>query len=297
MTSYDIGVIGFGAMGKWFAHLYEEDGHRIRVYDTNHDRLAEAQKLGYKTASSGRELAAKSNVTMVSVLPIRNSLDVIEDVGPILEHAQGLFDITSLKEKQLQAMRTYVERGQYFGTHPMYAEGLFRDQTTLLVPGNSTEWYQWFKDFCVQGGSIIKETTGAKNDDMMAIIQGLLHCAQYTTGHAFRKALGTHERALEVREFESPIYRAALNFVFRIHARNPELYWDIANENRGRVLPYLRGFREAVDDYIRQLEEGDFDAFLEDVETTRKVFGEMVTEGSDESTSMIRALPRRNDDH
>ena len=88
-----------------------------------------------------------------------------------------------------------------------------------------------------------------------------------------------------------------MDFAFRILDRNSELYWDIAYENRDRVIPYVREFSHTVLEYLRQLEEADKGAFLAEVRATRDVFQEIVREGSEESTLIIKSLPRRNNDH
>jgi 3-hydroxyisobutyrate dehydrogenase-like beta-hydroxyacid dehydrogenase len=62
-----IGIVGFGVMGKVIANNLHKSGFGVLVYDINDDAIILAQKLGYTTYSSPKEIALNAKIIVLSL--------------------------------------------------------------------------------------------------------------------------------------------------------------------------------------------------------------------------------------
>jgi prephenate dehydrogenase len=86
-----IGIIGgTGGIGKWFAHFFQKEGFEVHV-------------SGRKTGLALPALTRQCPIIIVSV-PIKATVEVIEQVGPLMPEKSLLMDFTSLKEEPVKAM-------------------------------------------------------------------------------------------------------------------------------------------------------------------------------------------------
>ena len=107
-----IGFIGLGIMGKPMAQNLVKAGYELTVYDIVAERMEELVKAGARRGSSGKDVAARSEV-VITMLP--NSPHVREAVlGPngVLEGAQPgtiLVDMSSIAPLASQEIAAKVQ--------------------------------------------------------------------------------------------------------------------------------------------------------------------------------------------
>jgi prephenate dehydrogenase len=216
MKDISVGIIGgTGGMGLWFADLLKKEGHTVHV-------------SGRKTKLSSAELAQICNVVVVSV-PISATAEVIKQVGPLLNQAQLLMDLTSLKIEPLELMLEH-SAAEVIGCHPLFGPGVLesKGQNVVLCPGRGTKWYPWLKGILDKNRFNVLERTATEHDEMMAIVQVLNHLNTISLGLAL---VETGQPLDELSKFSTPIFRAKLDIVKKLFTECPGLYADIITGN------------------------------------------------------------------
>jgi prephenate dehydrogenase len=106
MKNIRIGIIGgTGGIGKWFAHFFQKEGFEVQV-------------TGRKTGLALPVLTRQCPIIIVSV-PIKATVEVIEQVGPLMPEKSLLMDFTSLKEEPVKAMLR-SSCCEVIGLHPLF---------------------------------------------------------------------------------------------------------------------------------------------------------------------------------
>jgi prephenate dehydrogenase len=157
-----VGIIGGkGRMGAWFGRLLEEHGLEV-VY------------TGRSTRISPRETVERCEVIVVSV-PISATLQVIQDVGPLMPKDGLLMDLTSVKKAPVEAMLRY-SRSQVVGLHPLFGPAPeSKDLGIVLCPARGEEGRVWITDIFRKSGIRVVSLEPEAHDRMMGLIQGVNH--------------------------------------------------------------------------------------------------------------------------
>jgi chorismate mutase/prephenate dehydrogenase len=209
-------------MGRYFRQSFSDAGYTVRILERNDwnrvDRLSDGV-----------------NLAIVGV-PIENTAEVIEQLGPHLPPDCILADITSVKTPPVQAMLN-AHPGPVVGMHPLFGPSTssMDKQIIVVTPGRDYESCRWFIDQLAAWGGIIVKASPEEHDDIMGVVQTLRHFATFTFGQFLaRKRIDLH-RTLE---FSSPIYRLELGMVGRLFAQDPALYSEIilASPERRKLL-------------------------------------------------------------
>jgi prephenate dehydrogenase len=99
------GIIGgTGKMGRLFTPVFERAGYEVLV-------------SGRSTRLTNTDLAEQCDLVIVSV-PIHDTVQVIEEISPVLTKDQVLGDFTSLKSGPVAAM--LKSHAAVVGLHPMF---------------------------------------------------------------------------------------------------------------------------------------------------------------------------------
>ena len=235
---------GTGQMGRFFAGVFRAAGWDVIV-------------SGTKTPLTGRDIATKADLVMVSV-PIRATVGVIQEVAPLLSEEQVFCDLTSLKVEPVRAM--LASRAQVIGLHPMFGPGAvsLRGQTIVATPARcEPETLDTLLSVFRDQGAAITLSTPESHDRMMAVIQGLTHFGTLAKAEAIRR---TSADVGETLTFTSPVYRIEVGFVGRLLAQDAGLYGDILQMNP--AVPEVLGEFEAAVRTLREIvESGDDERF------------------------------------
>jgi chorismate mutase/prephenate dehydrogenase len=267
---------GHGRMGRLFATMFADLGHRVLIVDTD-------------TALSASEAAAVSDVVVISV-PIDRTEAVIREVGPKLRPESLLTDLTSIKQAPVAAMLEST-RANVVGMHPMFGPSVhtFQGQRVVLCRARGDAWAEWLSHTLTSHGMVITETTPDQHDRVMSIVQVLTHYQTQVMGLTLAR-LGVPID--ETMRFTSPVYLLELYMTARHFAQAPELYGPIEmrNPRAGEVTSTLRAAAEEVAGVIERCDQEGFTALFDEV---RAFFGPFTTEALQQSTYLIDRIVER----
>jgi len=217
MTGMEIGIIGgTRGMGHWFADYLKNQGYKVNV-------------AGRTTGMTMTEMAVACQVVVVSV-PISVTVEIIEEIGPLLPAESLLMDLTSLKTASVAAM---VESSvaAVIGCHPLFGPQIssLKNQHVVLCPARSGKWLAWLKESLEKGGALLVETTPEKHDELMSVVQGLNHFNTVMMGLALSKIAAP---IAQLAPFTTPLFVDKVRVVEKVFAENPQLYADIICNNK-----------------------------------------------------------------
>ncbi|MDD4253444.1 MAG: prephenate dehydrogenase/arogenate dehydrogenase family protein [Methanoculleus horonobensis] len=271
------GIIGgTGQMGRFFAGVFETAGWETIV-------------SGTKTSLSNRDVAEMADLVMVSV-PIRATVGVIREVGPLLSEEQVFCDLTSLKVEPVRAM--LASRAEVIGLHPMFGPGAasLRGQTIVATPARcSPESLEGLLSVFRDQGAAITLSTPEDHDRMMAVIQGLTHFGTLAKAEAIRR---TGADVAETLRFTSPVYRIEMGFVGRLLAQDAGLYGDILQMNPA-VPEVLAQFEEAVRTLREIVESGDAERFQDFFTANAGHYASYLAAATEETDDLISHVVSR----
>ena len=264
---------GEGGMGRSLNTLFTDLGHEVLSADLDTELRPE-------------DAVATADVVIISV-PIRETRDVIEQLGPRVRKDALLMDVTSIKTDPMEAMLASTE-ASVLGTHPMFGPGVntYQGQRVVLCPGRGDEWLDWARQMFTARGLVITETTPAEHDSMMAIVQVLHHFKTQVLGLALSRAGAPLEESLR---FTSPAYLLETYVTGRHFAQAPELYGPIEmlNPDSERVITI---FQQAAADLAETLANQDQAAFDRVFADVRAFFGDFTEEALEQSGFLIDRL-------
>ncbi|MDI6777231.1 MAG: prephenate dehydrogenase/arogenate dehydrogenase family protein [Syntrophales bacterium] len=241
MNNIQIGIIGgTGGMGRWFADFFVREGYTVHV-------------SGRSRGMDVRKMADTCQVVIVSV-PIGVTGEVIEKVGPCMKKESLLMDLTSLKEEPVRAMVKFSV-SEVIGCHPLFGPHVdsIAGHRVVLCPERTERWLAWLKAILEKNGALVVETTPAKHDAMMAIVQGFNHLNTITMGAVLGKA---GVSLSELNQFATPAFQTKVGIVEKVFVHNPGLYAEIVTENPdiGRILDLYEKTLSELRSLIQQRE-------------------------------------------
>jgi len=271
------GIIGgTGKMGRLFAEVFRRAGYEVMV-------------SGRSTGTTSHNIAKECDIIIVSV-PIRETVQVIEKIAPLLKKSQLICDLTSLKAGPVAAM--LKSKAEVIGLHPMFGPTVnsLRQQTIIACPvrAKPASTKALLAVFRAEG-AVCTITTPDEHDRMMAVVQGLTHYVTLCMADTIRR-LGIDIGV--TRAFMSPVYAIELSLVGRLLSQDPSLYGSILQEN-----PFVPGMLAACKDAGSELTEviasGDPDRFNAFFSRNTRHFGDYCAEGMVTTDEMIERLVNR----
>lgn len=262
-------VGGKGALGSLFAERFREAGATVHCLDQGDWQQAE-------------NYCQHADLVLVSV-PIATTEDIISSLPELPQHCI-LADVTSVKQKPLQAMLTQ-HTGPVVGLHPMFGPQVatLAKQLIVITEGRQPEAYQWLLDTLSRWGAQLYTTTAAQHDEAMGFIQVMRHLSTFVYGAHLAEE---HADLQQLLDLSSPIYRLELMMVGRLFAQNADLYADIIlahPENFAMLRRYLATF----DEYLTTLEQGDKSKFVEKFAEVSAYFGEFSQKFLEDSQRLL----------
>lgn len=212
-------------MGSFFADFFKRKSFEVLVND-----------IGTKLTK--RELAQKSDVILFAV-PIHLTEKIIKEVVPYTNEKQLLLDCTSIKVRPINAMMK--SKSSVIGLHPMFRPsplGL-KNQTVVMCRGRATKEAElWIEKLLKNDGAKITVMTPKEHDELMSVIQVLLHFHTIVLGHTMRKIGMSIKKTLSAA---SPIYKLEMDMIGRIFSQNPTLYGSLQmlNPQSKKVIKVL----------------------------------------------------------
>lgn len=268
---------GKGRMGALLGRLFADLGQIVLIADVD-------------TPLTPRVAAETADVVIISV-PIETTEQVIRDIGPHVRPDALLMDVTSIKQKPLEAMLASTQ-ASVLGTHPMFGPGVhsLQGQRVTICPGRGDAWRDWVVQMLAARGLIITHASAEEHDRAMALVQVLTHFQTEVLGAALAR---TGTPLSESLRFTSPAYLMELYVTARHFAQEPRLYGPI-QMNNPRTQEVVAGFRRAVDDLQQILVTHDQARFSALFDEVRKFFGDFTQEALEKSSFLIDRLVERS---
>jgi prephenate dehydrogenase len=246
---------GQGQMGQWFRRFFQEQGLEVLVADLD-------------TPQTPQEVAGLADLVVLSV-PIPKVKEVVRAVAPHLRDGAGLMDITSVKQRPMQAMLAHFN-GEVVGTHPLFGPGEDRmvGRTMVLCRGRGERWFNWIKALLENAGARVKVTSAAEHDRLMAVVQGLSHFVLIALEMAIRE-LGVAPEDLE--DFSTPTFATLHNLARRLFSQDASLYACIQLQNPANRVA-LRALEDAVADILYFIQRQNADGLVRLIGTVKEGF-------------------------
>ncbi|QFI36490.1 bifunctional chorismate mutase/prephenate dehydrogenase [Moritella marina ATCC 15381] len=260
---------GAGKLGMLFVRMFRLSGYQVDILEQGDWDKADA-------------LFANAGLVVVSV-PINLTETIIAKLGRLPKDCV-LADITSIKNKPLQAMLTAHE-GPVVGLHPMFGPdvGNLAKQVIVCCDGRGKAQYQWLLEQMQIWGARIYDVDAKQHDEAMTLIQALRHFTTFVYGAHLAEENPDIQQLLDL---SSPIYRLELAMVGRLFAQDPTLYADIilaSDNNIAMIRRYAERFMQAAD----MLERKDKAGFINSFETVSDWFGDYSTQFLQESRNLL----------
>lgn len=232
-------------MGTLFAGFFKSAGHEVYI-------------ASRKTELTPEQCASFCDIVIIAV-PISSTIDVIKRIAPLVKKESLLMDFTSLKKREVEAM-LQNSSCEVIGCHPVFGPsvGGISGQVIVLTPARGNVWLQEITGMLLSAGAHVEISTPEKHDEIMAIVQGLVHFTSITLVNTMRRINAVPS---EVEKFSSPVYRMRVDFAERILNQNPELYADIAISNP-EVPKILSEYIETSRELFEAVANKDRDAFI-----------------------------------
>lgn len=247
---------GSGQMGRWFQRFFKAQGLAVLTADLD-------------TPKTPPEVAAQADVVILSV-PIPKVVAVAQEIAPHLRPDAALMDITSVKQRPLDAMLKAFP-GEVVGTHPLFGpkEKSIEGRTVVLCPGRGERWLNWLKDLLDRAGARVKITSATEHDRLMAVVQGLSHFVLIALEKALRQ-LGVSSQDLE--DYSTPTFATLHRLAQRLLSQDVQLYACIQLANPAN-RPALRALEDAVADILYFIQRQNSDGLVRLLEEIREGFG------------------------
>ncbi len=270
MDSPVIGIIGGkGRMGRLFADFFKEKGVNVLISDQ-------------KTKLSNKDLAAKADITIISV-PIEKTEKVIKEVLPKIKKDSAIMDFTSLKEFPIQAM--LKGKAEVLGLHPMFGNSNpIPNQTVIACPTKkSGKWSDWMLKFLKKHKVKIIEMTAKEHDKIMNNAQGLIHFADITFADALRR---NKMPVKELLKYTSKASELKVMLAARLIDQDAGLYGNmqIANKN---TLKSLKEYKKSVDELIKIVKKKDLKSFKKYFQKNKEYLASYAPKAYKESSDLI----------
>ncbi len=257
-----IGIIGgTDGLGKTLVY-YFRDEFEVSISARDHEKgYKVAEELNVNYIESNKQLAAKSNILIISV-PIHHTPSVIREVAPFMKKGSVMIDVTSVKEEPLKTMEECLpDNVEYIPTHPVFGPRTMEldNQVIVLTAPKKGKWYKKVYDYLSEKNMRIIETTAEHHDYMMSVVQVLTHFSFISTASAMEKL---KVDITKTEDYESPIYNLMIDMIARIVSQNPYLtyYIQSMNNNGSKIR---NAFSDAVIELRDVIDAKDTEKFVE----------------------------------
>ena len=258
-----LAVIGVGLIGGSLAMALRRAGavSTIVGFDRDSAALQRATELGVIDVAAGSvSEAAKGADLVVVAVPVRAIGPVLHDVGLSMDAGAVVTDVGSTKGEVLRTAGSELRErfARFVPGHPIAGRetsgvdaataDLFRGVRVVLTPGDeaAADAVEVVRGAWEAAGARVATMAAADHDRIFAAVSHLPHLLSF----ALVSEIAARENSAELLGFAAGGYR---DFT-RIAASSPEMWRDIALQNREALLAeldrygaQLAVFRELVD--------------------------------------------------
>lgn len=252
-------------MGRVFSKYFKNYGFQVTIFARDKTRLKSvAKELGVEFKISIEDAVKNVDMVLISV-PITSTIEVIEEVAPLLKKDALLCDITSLKSKVCtayeKAMKVYPIN--CLSLHPMFGPGIkdMSNYVMLTLRVGGTRNYKSLVDDLLDkfksDGLIIVETTPNIHDAKIALTLGLPHMVNILFLNILRKS---NDPLNELTRFTGTTFLLQKVFAESIIQREMEMFGEIQMENP-KFLRVINDLQSLINQYKVIIENKDKQKF------------------------------------
>jgi prephenate dehydrogenase len=285
MRRLKLAVIGVGLVGGSFALALRRAGAAASIagYDRDVQALERAAALGViDTACTSASEAARGAELVVVAVPVRAVGPVLHDVALALDAAAVVTDVGSTKGEVVRIARDELRERfpRFVPGHPIAgreASGvdaavvdLFRSARVVLTPEDATaaEAVELVKSCWEAVGARVATMAAARHDRIFAAVSHLPHLLSF----ALVSEIASREDGAELLGFAAGGFR---DFT-RIAASSPEMWRDIALQNRAALLEEIDRYGARLAVFRELVEKGDgpgLERLMTEARTARHAWG------------------------
>ncbi|MEI6221410.1 MAG: prephenate dehydrogenase/arogenate dehydrogenase family protein [bacterium] len=275
-----------GQFGRFMAEFFLRHGKNVIGISRSQPakELMQNKRFSYfqgdgtkKLSKEALQAVQSADVIMFSV-PIALTEVCIQKVGPLLRAGQLITDVTSVKQRPVEAMLNSVsEEVEILGMHPLFSPTLtLENKNVILVPERiAREKLQEVVAMFEDDKAKVSIMTAKEHDHMMAVMQGLAHFLFLALG----KTLS--ERKWKFAEYEdkkTTFYTLVKSLLDRVVSFDPALYAEIQlyNPQVPEVLSHFLEDAETLKEFIVQGEEKKLKKNLESIQKAVKTDDDIV---------------------
>ena len=228
-------VGGYGKMGRWFADLLKQSGHRVDIIDP----------------SSGNGLTiddAKWSDTVIVSVPISRTRGILEKLDAICPPETLILDVASLKSPFIDTLKDMATRRKVCSVHPMFgpsAESMY-DRNLLVCDCGCPAAVESALELLGNHGANIRTMPVDQHDMYMSYVLGLSHAVNI----AFFTVLD--RSGIDFQDMQtvaSTTFAKLMDTNESVALEDPYLYYEIQHLNAYRE-DMLRQFNDAVHDVV-----------------------------------------------
>ena len=268
MLGKNITIIGgSGGMGKVFGKYFKEHGFVVTLHARNEPKLKEvASELSVDFEHSLEKSVRSADIVMISI-PISSTVEMIHRIGPLLKKNALIFDITSLKNKVVNALTEVKKKFPIncISLHPMFGPGItnMKNYVMMVLKVGGTDKYEEliteFLSLFKSDGLILTETVPDIHDKRIALTLGVPHMFNILFLNLLRTS---SEQLNELTRFTGTTFLLQKVFAESIIQREMEMFGEIQMENQ-EFLKILEIFETLLHKYKKIIEEKNVKSFNE----------------------------------
>ena len=261
----NVAIIGLGLIGGSIALALRraEQGANIVAFDSDQAQLDLALRAGAIDAcASDFAVLARSDIVFICV-PVAQTASVFDALRPHLRAATIVTDVGSTKQSVIAFARTTLGSAvaQFVPGHPIAgrehagfaaaAAALFEGKNVVLTPlaENAPRSIETVRSLWQKCGARVVEMPARNHDDIFAAVSHLPHMLAFALVDDF----ASRPNAKDLFSFAASGFR---DFT-RIASSSPEMWRDIALDNREALLRELDCFIDHAKKLRDALDAGD----------------------------------------
>jgi arogenate dehydrogenase (NADP+) len=260
-----IGIVGLGLIGGSLAIDLRAQGHWVIGTSRRAATCQQAIALGVvdEASSDGACLAEAEVVFLCTPLGVMEA--TVQQLIPHLQRDAILTDVGSVKAPVVEAIAPHWPN--FVGGHPMAGKaeqglevaeaGLFRQRAYVLTPvaETPTDSVAVVESLAQSLGSCLYRCTPEQHDQAVAWISHL----PVMVSASLIQACFEEPREV-VRHLATQFASSGFRDTSRVGGGNPELGVMMARYNQQNLLRSLQAYRMQLDQYITDIEQGDWSA-------------------------------------
>ena len=260
----NVAIIGVGLIGGSFA-LALRHGHKdLRLIGVDRDAasLDDALRSGVVDESASAAAVVDCEAVLIAV-PVRQFPAVLAEISPWLKPGTVVTDAGSTKQDVIASARSAMgtKVSQFVPGHPIAgrehsgvaaaASELFEGKHVVLTPiaENSAQSIDRVRSLWRACGARVVEMPAETHDAIFAAVSHLPHLIAFALVDEF----SARPNAKALFSFAASGFR---DFT-RIAGSNPEMWRDIALNNRAALLGELSAFETRISELKKALDAGD----------------------------------------